>query len=57
LTTDLHPDETDRLVAAMREGELPAAQVARRLACEVVSLYYDPATAERVDEMLASAST
>jgi tyrosyl-tRNA synthetase len=51
LTTDLHPDETDRLVAAMRGGELTSAQVARRLAREVVSLYYDSATAERVDQL------
>lgn len=56
LTTDLHPDETDRLVAAMRGGELTSAQVTRHLAREVVSLYYDSATAERVDQLPASAS-
>lgn len=50
-TTDLHPDETGRMVAAMRGGELTSAQVARRLAREVVTLYYDPATAERVDQL------
>ncbi len=55
MTTDLHPDETDRLVAAMR-GELTSAQVARRLAREVVSLYYDSAAAERVDQLPASSS-
>jgi tyrosyl-tRNA synthetase len=49
LTTDLHPDETDRLATAICAGELPPRQAARRLAREVVALYYDDSTALRVD--------
>jgi tyrosyl-tRNA synthetase len=51
LTTDLHPDETDRLIAALRNGEMTPEQVARCLAREVVSLYHDPSTAERIDQL------
>lgn len=57
LTTDLHPDETDRLIAAMRNREMTPEQVTRRLAREVVSLYHDPSTAERIDQLPTSLGT
>ena len=48
LATDLHPDETEALVAAWRTGQMTAGDVTERLAREVVSLYYGADTAARV---------
>lgn len=53
LTTDVHPDEVDALLAAWRHGQMSTGEMAERLAREVVTLYYGAETAERV----ASAST
>jgi tyrosyl-tRNA synthetase len=40
LTTDLHPDEVDGLMAAWQRREMTADDVKERLAREVVALYY-----------------
>lgn len=53
LTTDMHPDDLDALLAAWRHGQVSSSDVTKRLAREVVALYYGAETAERV----ASAST
>ncbi len=53
LTTDLHPDELDRLLAAKRRGQMSTSDVTERLAREVVGLFYGADTAEKV----ASASS
>lgn len=49
LTTDLHPDETDQLIGALRAGAMSQSDIARVLAREVVKLYYDEQTAQRMD--------
>lgn len=48
LTTDLHPDEVDALLAAWQRRELTAGDVTERLAREVVALYYGAETAATV---------
>jgi tyrosyl-tRNA synthetase len=53
LTTDLHPDEVDRLLRRWRDGRMSASDVAERLARAVVGLFYGADVAARV----ASAST
>jgi tyrosyl-tRNA synthetase len=40
LTTDLHPDEVDALMAAWQRREVTTRDVTERLAREVVALYY-----------------
>ena len=57
LTTDLHPDETDRLIAALHNGDLSPEELARRLAREVVSSYHGPATADRLHSVHQPASS
>jgi tyrosyl-tRNA synthetase len=53
LTTDLHPDELDGLLAAKRDGEISTSGVTERLAREVVGLFYGVDVAAKV----ASASS
>jgi tyrosyl-tRNA synthetase len=53
LTTDLHPDEVDALMAAWQRREVTTSDVTERLAREVVALYYGAEIAGKV----ASAST
>jgi tyrosyl-tRNA synthetase len=48
LTTDLHPDEVDTLLAMWRGGQMSRSDVAERLAREVVGLFYGADTATRV---------
>jgi tyrosyl-tRNA synthetase len=40
LTTDVHPDEVDALLAAFRRGHVNRSAVTERLAREVVGLYH-----------------
>jgi tyrosyl-tRNA synthetase len=53
LTTDLHPDEVDRLLLMWRDGQMSGSDVAERLARGVVGLFYSADTAARA----AAAST
>jgi tyrosyl-tRNA synthetase len=55
LTTDLHPDELDRLLAARDRGQISTSDLTARLAREVVGLFYGVDTAEKVASV-ASAS-
>jgi tyrosyl-tRNA synthetase len=48
LTTDLHPDEVDALMAAWKRREVTASDVTERLAREVVALYYGAEIAGKV---------
>jgi tyrosyl-tRNA synthetase len=48
LTTDLHPDEKDRMLTAWRGGQLSRSDVAERLARAVVGLFYGAGAAGRV---------
>jgi tyrosyl-tRNA synthetase len=48
LTTDLHPDELDRLLTAWRRGQMSTSDLAKRLAHEVVRLFYGADIAENV---------
>lgn len=48
LTTDLHPDELDRLLAARDRGRISASDVTARLAREVVGLFYGADSAAKV---------
>jgi tyrosyl-tRNA synthetase len=48
LTTDLHPDELDRLLAARDRGQMSTSDVTERLAREVVGLFYGVDAAEKV---------
>lgn len=50
LVTDVHPDEVDRIAAGLERGDLHPAQVKRRLAREIVTLYHDAAAAEAAEE-------
>jgi tyrosyl-tRNA synthetase len=52
LTTDLHPDEVDALLAGWRHGQLSRSELTERLAREVVALYYGAETVERVASAL-----
>jgi tyrosyl-tRNA synthetase len=48
LTTDLHPDDVDALLADWRGGKLTRHNVTEHLARHVVGLFYDADTAARI---------
>lgn len=50
LVTDVGPDETDRLVAALADGSGHPGETKRRLAREVVTLYHSSDDAHRAEE-------
>lgn len=49
LTTDVHPDDIDRIEQGLKEGSLHPAETKRRLAREIVSLYHGAETAEAAE--------
>ncbi len=49
LVTDVHPDEVDRVAAGLEASELHPAQVKRRLAREIVTLYHDAEAASEAE--------
>jgi tyrosyl-tRNA synthetase len=51
LTTDLHPDVVDGLLAELASGDVSLAEVTDRLAREVVALYYDAEAAAALPAM------
>jgi tyrosyl-tRNA synthetase len=57
LTTDLHPDEVDALMAAWQRRQVTTSDVTERLAREVVALYYGSETAGNVAASAAPASS
>jgi tyrosyl-tRNA synthetase len=51
LTTDIHPDEVDALLAARRDGRATTSEVLERLASDVVTLFYDAGRAASVSSV------
>jgi tyrosyl-tRNA synthetase len=51
LTTDLHPDVVDGLLAELASGDVSLEEVTDRLAREVVALYYDAEAAAALPAM------
>ena len=50
LVTDVHPDEVDAIAAGLADGALHPGETKRRLAREIVTLYYDAEAAAQAEE-------